>query len=238
MFVYLKLAGLTVEVNHPGPHLRAIAAPYMIEPPARSDISVTLTMRDIEYERQRSLEENHSGPYLKSVALLRILASQVPAYDAFLMHAAVVEAEGNGYAFLAPSGTGKSTHIRLWREHLPLPVTVVNGDKPIVRRVDGRYFAYGTPWSGKEDWQTNTSVPLTGLCFLERGEQNTIQRLAPQEAVIRLLKQVYLPPVAAQTARVLEMADELLRQTPAYLLHCNMEPEAAAVAFDAMRPQS
>ena len=87
--------------------------------------------------------------------------------------------EGLGYLFTAPSGTGKSTHIRLWRQFLGEAGHIVNGDKPFLSVEEGKVFVWGSPWAGKENWQKNRKAPLHGICLLKQGQKNKICRLQP-----------------------------------------------------------
>ena len=100
-------------------------------------------------------------------------------YDAFLMHAhaAVVSVEGRGIAFLARSGGGKSTRVCLWKRAFGDRLTIINGDKPMLRFVDNALYVFGTPWNGKEGRGMNGSAPLHALCFLEKSEEVSVSLL-------------------------------------------------------------
>ena len=98
--------------------------------------------------------------YLESLAIYRKIAEKVIEYNGFLLHGVVVEVNKCGIAFLARSGVGKSTHVMLWKELLKNKLTIINGDKPLVRIIDGKIFAYGTAWAGKEKLHKNTKTEL------------------------------------------------------------------------------
>ena len=105
-------------------------------------------------------------------SMLRIVFSQrILAYQGFSIHASTVIKEENGYLFLGKSGTGKSTHSRLWQEVWP-EVELLNDDNPIVRFVDGRAWVYGSPWSGKTPCYKQKRVPLKGIVRLRQAETN------------------------------------------------------------------
>lgn len=107
--------------------------------------------------------------------------------NTLLMHASTVVQAGNGYLFLGVSGTGKSTHSRLWMEALD-DVTLLNDDNPVVRvDDDGVARVYGTPWSGKTPCYINRSVPVGAFVDLEQAPQNIIRPLSPPEAYAALL---------------------------------------------------
>ena len=242
----MRLAELTVAVETcPGvPGFERFAAAYASpaapgQNGACCDLRVTVTPADIDRERAAADRDGYSDAYLQTLAVYRQIAEQAPARGCFLMHAAVVAYEGRAYAFTAPSGTGKSTHVRLWRKELGTGVTVINGDKPLVRmeRHEGgmaTFTAHGTPWAGKENWSTNTSAPLAGLCLVRRGVENTCTRIEPAAALDRMLRQVYLPRDPQAALLTLDFLDALLRDVPLYNLECTVSPDAVRASFEAM----
>ena len=111
-------------------------------------------------------------------------------HNGMMLHSSAVEWKGSAYLFSGASGIGKSTHTRLWQQLYKENVQVFNDDKPALRFVDDRWYAYGTPWCGKDGINQNKKVSLAGICFLQRGDENKIRRLSAFEA---------LPYVTAQT---------------------------------------
>jgi hypothetical protein len=151
-----------------------------------------------------------------------------------LLHASVLSYDGKGYAFLGRSGTGKSTHTRLWLKHLE-GVKIINGDKPILRKTENGFVAYGTPWRGKEFWGENTFAPLCGLCFLEQAKENSIRRLSTSEAVTYLIHQVLFPDDEAAAEKTLECLDKLVTLLPIFELSCDIsEKEAVKIVEEAV----
>ena len=123
------------------------------------------------------------------LALNRIIADKMLGYNTFLMHGAVVAYRGEAYMFAAPSGTGKTTRIRLWLDEYP-DSFVVNGDKPLIKIDNEKAYACGTPWCGKEGWNRNTIVPLRAIYLLERSDfskKNKIEEVKIGEAFPDLL---------------------------------------------------
>lgn len=156
-------------------------------------------------------------------------------HDGFMLHASGVVYEGKAYLFSAPSGTGKSTHTTIWRKTFGEDKTLIlNDDKPVIRFIDGKVMAYGTPWSGKTDQNENIGVPLQGICFVERSETNWIEPMSPKDAVHRILDQTIRPRNDENMSKLLELLDTLLKEVKIYTLHCNMENEAAIVAYKGM----
>jgi hypothetical protein len=141
-----------------------------------------------------------------------------------------------GYAFTADSGVGKTTHIKLWQKAFGKEISIVNGDKPLIRKRDGKWYAYGTPWCGKEGWNVNTCVPLAGICFLRRGETNIIKSFSTENALMDIMPQLLIPDEADALMATLDLLDGLLTEIPLFELHCTISEEAARIAREAMTP--
>lgn len=199
------------------------------------DLRVRVDQAAIDAERARDPKGFWSDGYLETLAVYRRIAEDFPRRGILLMHGAAVSYAGRAYLFCAPSGTGKTTHVRLWRRFLGLEAQVVNGDKPLVRReADGRFSVCGTPWAGKEGWQANVSVPLAGICLLARAAENTIVRVDGAAALERVLEATYLPADAAAAAATLGLLDALLAAVPAYRLCCDRSESALRCSFEGL----
>ena len=228
------MAELNVVIKHRHPATARICRAYRMDfADEEIDLAVWATDEDIQAERDSS-EEAYPEGYLESVCIYRNICRQMPTRGALLFHAAVIADGDRGYGFSAPSGTGKSTHIRLWQEAFGDGIVVVNGDKPILRRKADGWYAYGTPWCGKEGWNTNRSVRLEGLCFLERGEVDRIERLPVSQVADRAIRQVIIPPDPAGALATLKLMEQLKKEVPQWRMECTMSPNAAHVAREAM----
>ena len=177
-----------------------------------------------------------SNPYED---LYQFAVEELPKHGSFITHAAVIEYDGLAYAFMAPSGTGKSTHIKLWMDTLGPAATVINGDKPILRldktpTGEPQVIACGSPCAGKEGWQTNASAPLAGLCFLTRGNTDECHRISPAEAFDSAVRQIYMPSDPVSAVMTLDFVDVLLQTVPLYRLSCTMNKTAVKASFEAM----
>lgn len=227
------MAGLVVQLQSRYPYVEGQCRDYRVDEARPADIVASTTDSEIQKELSLCISATDSGS-AESICLYRSVAGQLYRFDALLMHGAVIGYGDRAYAFLAPSGTGKSTHIRLWRRALGDGVYPVNGDKPILRLENGVFTANGTPWAGKEGWQRNISRPLAGICLLTRGSENSIRTLTPSEALKGLMRQIYLPKEPEGALATMALVDELVKRVPIYLLACNMEEEAAKTSFEAM----
>ncbi len=230
------IADLRVFIDNKYFYTDRFCAAYL-SPDQDSPYDIEARATEKEVEEEKLLSPNFSDGYVENICIYRNLCMQLPVLDRFLMHAAVLSYQGEGYAFLGRSGTGKSTHTGLWLKYLD-GSKIVNGDKPIIR-FDGKVFkAYGTPWMGKEGRGCNTSVALKGLCFLEQAKENGIRRLSPSETTMRLFTQLLMPTEEEGAAKTLELADKLIATVPSYLLRCDISEEAAKTSFEMMTGKS
>jgi hypothetical protein len=108
-------------------------------------------------------------------------------HGAILIHASVVACREEGFAFLGKSGTGKSTHSRLWLKHIP-DTALLNDDNPAIRLMpDGQIYVYGTPWSGKTLCYINRGVQLRALVRLQQAAVNKFDVKSGMEALVAVL---------------------------------------------------
>jgi len=222
-----RIAGLLVQMDSFGRTI-AQAAPYLSQETGQPDIII--------HSRWQELKQNYSylsdddGEYIFSGANFY---RQLLEHDGLMLHASAVVADGRAYLFTADSGTGKSTHTKLWLKRFP-GAYILNDDKPALRLEDGCWYAYGTPWSGKHDISANVRVPLGGVAVVVRDGENSIAPYRDKQIISDIYKQVNHPGDMHSRIRVLELLDQLLKLTPTWKLHCNMELEAAEIAHAAM----
>ena len=237
-----KIAERVVEINSLYEKVHNYCRDY--ETDETADFSVSITPDDIVYEKQKTDSEyayeglplpNFSDALLEETAVYRKIGEKMPDYDTIIFHGSVIAVEGQGFLFTAKSGTGKSTHTRLWREYLGEKAVMVNDDKPMLKITDNGVIAYGTPYNGKHHLGCNMSVPLKAICILTRGEKNSIVRIDKKEAYAMLLQQVYRPNDPVQMAKTLKLLDKMAENVGLYKLACNMDIEAAKVAYNGMK---
>ena len=223
-------------MNNRFPELEWLCRGYETEEAPLTDLSVT--REEIEEERTKQADIFSDG-YLETVCLYRKLSLEMLKYDVFLMHASVIEVDGEGYAFLAHSGTGKTTQTRLWLEYFTDRARIINGDKPLIRVMeDGTFVAYGTPWCGKEGMGCNASVPLKALFLLERSTAPTCGPADQEYSIDRLFHQLLMPEHPEQMMQLLTMVDKLVETVPCYRLRCDMTEASVVAAFNAARDGS
>lgn len=208
----------------------------------KPDFIVKTQKEDIDFEREKSRCEaefehrvffDFSDPYLETLSVYRKIATDLLRFDAFLMHGAVIGLNGFAYMFTAPSGVGKTTHTNYWLKAFP-DAFMINGDKPILRFEGEKVFACGTPWAGKEGLNKNISLPLKSICILTRGDKNEISPIGFNNIYPLLIGQSYRPKTAEDINKTMQFIKKLREITKFYLLKCNLDPNAANVAFEGM----
>lgn len=197
-----------------------------------ADLTVKLTDTDIEREQDSPLNINKQ--YAEALAICRKIVAFGEEKGTFLLHAAVFEVEGRGIALIADSGTGKSTHMLLWKKLLGDKLTIINGDKPIVRIFDSVPYAYGTPWCGKEGLTSTKKVALTDLCFIKRSDENRTVKIEKGDAAKRLWTHVMLATGSKSLLRMAEMLDMTVKNCNAWEIYCNTDISAAEESYKAI----
>lgn len=222
----IKIADLYVTISARYALTYDICRPYLTDLPW-SDITVYATPKQIS-DKKRSMSVALTDEQAECICINELISLKLLKFDAFLLHAAVIRYAGCSYAFCAPRGVGKTTHALLWQQCFGSEVSVINGDKPIIRRgKDGRFYAYGTPWGGKERMNLNVGVPLDCITFLEQAEVDGVRSVSQKECLERIIGQVVFPPelrVMDQSARLLA---EFIKTTPAALASCTVNQSAA-----------
>lgn len=195
------------------------------------DFSITINSQDIEFEKERATLECSDG-YLELLAIHRKISEIMPKYNTILFHGSVLAIDEKGYLFTAPSGTGKSTHTRLWKEYFKDIVVVVNDDKPFLKIENDEVFAYGTPWDGKHRLSSNIKVPLKGICILSQDRENWIKKIDGKSVYPYLYNQVYHILNERENAiKTLQIFDKLLKIVPIYKMGCNISYDAVKTSY-------
>ncbi|MBQ8896661.1 MAG: hypothetical protein IJY88_07715 [Clostridia bacterium] len=230
MFV-IEIAELKVLINNKYDFVKTVCKDYIAD---CSEFDFSVEISDKEIEKEMSIcDSSISEGFAESVCLYRAIAEKLPEYDAFVLHGAAIKINNNAYIFAAKSGVGKTTHILNWKKVYRDKVTIINGDKPIIRFKSGIPYVYGTPWSGKEDFNTNTSAILKGIIFIERSENNSVEDIPNKNALSLLLNQLYFPSNAALKLKTIDLINNVFDTTNCWRLYCNRSVESAVTAYDA-----
>lgn len=227
------IAGLRIRMDTWG-RTEKQAAPYLTETEGQADLVITSDPDSLR-EKQPHLSLDDCEYLSSGGSFYR----QLLKYSGMMLHASAVVMDGYAYLFCAPCGTGKSTHTTMWRETFGHDrVIMLNDDKPALRLEGGCWYAYGTPWSGKTDQNTNVRVPLGGVCVLTRGETNEIAPFGGAQATLAILEQTARPAGAEARGQLLELIDSLLTTVPVWELKCTPTHDAARVSQKAMSEEA
>lgn len=168
----------------------------------------------------------HTGDPEGALALAAICA-RFAEFDCLLLHGALVAHQGEGILFTGPSGIGKTTQAKLWQEN---GSEIINGDKVLVRSIDGRFYGCGLPWKGSSPYCLNRSVPLKAVVALGQSGENRIRPLDGAEPMAYVVPHIFLPVWDEDChLRALETVDRLLTRVPMHLLQCRPDTDAVTV---------
>lgn len=226
----IKIAEHVFDIDNRYDHVEKLCADYITEEPAEDCILVSAE----EIAKEQKTQQQHSEGYLEALAIYRKLCERLLQEDVLLFHASALMIDGKAYLFTAPSGTGKSTHARLWRESFQDRVTMINDDKPLLRFTEQEIRVYGTPYAGKDRLQTNTSAPVAGIVYLHQAKENEMHRLTGTEAYPLLLSQAYRVNDIQGMLKTMDLVHSLSR-IPVYALGCTISKDAAKLAYQTIR---
>lgn len=208
---------------------------YLYSGDIQPEFTAVMEQKDIDAEKAQEGAETFPDYYLESLALFRKLCDYVlEKRQGIIFHSSAVAIDGKAYLFTAPSGTGKSTHARLWKEMLGDKVTYINDDKPIIRYIDGEFYVYGTPWNGKHRLDTNARAKVAAICEIRQGKKNAITEISPQDMLLVVMNQTIRPTELKSMDKLLNILDKLLTTVPLFRLYCDISEEAARTSYDAM----
>ncbi len=197
------------------------------------EYEIVIGEEDLYFERSMD-ELNSSDRYLEVLAVYRKIAEEIIDKDVILFHSSALELDGDAYVFSAPSGTGKSTHSRLWMEYFKdRDIHMINDDKPLLK-VSDQIRIYGTPWMGKDRLGENISAQVKAICFINQGKVNRIRRMNRNDAVARLIRQTYRPKDKDKLAKTMVLLNELNNRIPIYEMDCDISMDAVRMAYGYM----
>ena len=245
---YINLAGIIIGIEAQYSYTRWVCEDFII-PETKvcvPDFIVSVTEERIldEYHWNQNTPVPSELPdgwigYYEGQCIFEDICLKMPYYDAFLMHAAVVAVDDVAYVFTAPSGTGKTTHMQLWLNQFRTRAKIVNGDKPLIRIVNGIVCACSTPWRGKENLGCHDAVvPIGGVCIIQQNPENHIRKLSATEASRYLFDQLLVSRDSEESFdRFWKLFSQMMETVDFYLLQCNRDPEASRLSYQTMKKQ-
>lgn len=231
MAIY-KIADIIIDIVAITEYTKRHLLPYKCsEQPA--DMKINLSLEDIDKEISLS------GVYDKSIceftAIFRKLCHKATnEFNTIFLHSSAIEYDGKAYLFLALPGTGKTTHTLMWKKAFNDNMKIINGDKPLLRNIDGKIYVYGTPWQGKEDFGENTKAELGGIFILKRGKKNRVSKISAIEAFPHIINATLKPEDKYEAYKLLDFLNDIYSKAFIYQLECNISTESAYVAKNAI----
>ncbi len=226
-----NIAGIKVNMDAFG-KTKEQAVKYLTEYTENPDISIRVSDNLIARYVDLGVGIDESSAYY--IASGFAFYRQLLDFEGFMLHSSAVAYNGGAYLFAGPSGIGKSTHTKLWQELLGDKCFILNDDKPAIRYVDNEIYAYGTPWSGKNNINENIRVAVKGLCFVSRSNNNRIERLSKKDAAINIISQCTKNFTESQWNLLFSVIDRIVDKVAVYKIFCNKDISAAKLSFSTM----
>ncbi|MCD8089030.1 MAG: hypothetical protein LUD81_00095 [Clostridiales bacterium] len=232
----MRVADIDFKLEYKYPTMLKQAAAYVVEDGAENfkpTFGIFLNKSSLEEFQAENphLTINDCEYLLTGAAFYEKLVE----FRGIMLHSSAVVVDGYAYLFSAASGTGKSTHTGLWLDYFGDRAYILNDDKPALRMTENGIYAYGTPWSGKTDLNRNLKVPIAGICFIERSEENHIRKAGTFEAFGRFYEQTIRPESEENMAMFMETANDIFSSVPIYIMGCNISHEAVETSYNEMR---
>ena len=223
----IELAGVVIEIDNINNHVKEYCKDWLTD--ASPNFRVKVTNDEIDaYVRQRGVTPDVA----ERVLLYRLVYARLTEYGKFLLHSGAISYKGNGVAFVASRGVGKTTHAMLWKHTYWNDVEFINGDKPLISIENGKIMAYSTPWRGKECLGEKICAPLSAIVFLERGETPEIKKISVEEAVTRMANQTIAPLDRSYDKMFADNIALMLKSLPLYAAKVNTDKESAIIVKD------
>lgn len=229
---YIKIADLVIKINNVHDEIYDVCRDFILES-KNFDFEVGISEKRIE-KNFRNVKENGKKAlawHCEFMLIYSEICTKIIEYEGIFLHSAVIEFDGTGYAFCAPSGMGKSTHVQLWEKYFKDRVSIINGDKPIIRIIDNKVYAYGTPWCGKERLCKNKRVELKAVCFFMRGE-NVVKNISIDEAVDFIFPQIFKPAGRDATKKTLDILEHIMERVKLYKAECDISEKAVLSVYE------
>lgn len=226
----IKIADVVVEIDNRYAYVENYCKEFICTDDPDPVFRVKVSQGEIENYLSHAGYKT-DAPSVECLLINRQISAKIPEYDIFLFHSAVVSCPECTVAFSAKRGGGKTTHALLWQRVFGKRAVIINGDKPLIKRSGNDFIVFGTPWGGKEKLGSSLSAKLDAVCFIEKAPYNKIHKISDREFAQRLAEQVIYPEDSALRDKFADLAAEMIKNIPAYVLECTVSCEAVDVAF-------
>jgi hypothetical protein len=207
---------------------------YIIKDIKGADCCLLITNKDFS-DCRCALNGNYNmRSFGLNNALMLIFAFAGAHKQTLLIHASLVRNNNFGYAFIAKSGTGKSTQVSMWLRHIA-GSDLMNDDNPIIRCIDNEFWIFGSPWSGKTPCYRNIKARLGVITRIDRATTNSVDKLPPIQAFASLLPSCSSMKWDSDIYNAIcDTITKIVETTGIYTLHCLPNKEAAEVCYKAI----
>ena len=226
----IKMAGVVIEIDNIHSYIKEYCRDYICD--GAPAFRVKTTIDEIKSYLSSKNIEGIDDASAERILVYKKIAAKLAERGMFLLHSSVISYKGQGIAFVASRGVGKTTHAMLWKHSFWEDVKFVNGDKPIVIPEGGRFVAHTSPWKGKEGLGELESIPLSAIVFIERGDKPTVCKITPTEAVAKISNQSIAPESRSFDGEFAENIASMLKSVPLYSAKVNMDKESAITVRD------
>ena len=165
------------------------------------------------------------------------LERQMIRRQSLILHCAYIVYQGHTILFSAPSGTGKSTQAALWGRYRGS--RTVNGDRALLRKIDGIWNACGWPVCGSSEICQKGDFPIHAIVMLRQGKENHVERLTGMQAFSQIYSQITMNQWNREfVMKAMELLDDLVKQIPIWQLTCDMTENAVKCLESVLFPAS
>lgn len=145
-----------------------------------------------------------------------------------VLHGVLMEYNGKGVIISAPSGTGKTTHARMWRD--TQRALIINGDRALCRKIDGKWTGFGMPWCGTSGEYINRSIQIDAIVVLEQAKENSVEKLDILQAFNHMMQNITAPTWEKKLLnKAMDCLEDMVNEIPVYKLKCTPDIEAVEV---------
>lgn len=225
-----KFADIVFDINVQSKYAKWVMRDYVYSGDENA-IAIEINTADM----QKMFNEDGSFPmdYYESLQIEKQISEYLlENANGIIFHCTSFMVGDKAFAFTAPSGTGKSTHARMWRETYGDKVVMIDDDKPFIRMIDGEFYIYGTPWNGKHHLGNNIKGKLDSIVLLTRGKENKIYNITPEEMLIFFINQTLRPESETNYDNLFGLIDKLFQKVNLYKLECLANSQSAVTVHD------
>jgi len=224
-----KIADLIIEAQADARTLER-GEPYVYDGDSNIDISISPGT----LEAYKSKDRSYSFEDYEYMSLGSNFYKKLLDFNGIMLHSSAVVVDNKAYLFSAASGTGKSTHTNFWLELFGDRAFILNDDKPALRILDDGIYAYGTPWSGKNNISANKKVKVQAICIIKRDIVNSIRPMDSQNAFLRIYHSTVKKLSQEQALKSFQIINQIIKEIPIYELGCTPTIDAAILSYNYM----